>query len=77
MDSWDVELPHVVQDDTSLIRSGLIDSVALFHLVTWIEQQVGHPVDPTQFDLAQEWDTVGDIINFVHKQRGSQSSSGI
>jgi acyl carrier protein len=52
------------------VRSGIIDSLALYQLILWIEEQVGKPVDPTKFDLADELDTVTSIANFVEKNRG-------
>jgi len=58
-----------VDTDTPLIASGLFDSLALFNLVVWIEQQVGAPIDPTAVDLAKEWDTVDDIVRFIERRR--------
>jgi hypothetical protein len=36
-----VKPDSALSDDTSLIRSGLFDSLALVQLVEWIEQQIG------------------------------------
>ncbi len=60
-----------LSDETSLLRSGLFDSTALFHLVDWIERQIGAPVDPTAVDLVREWDTVPGILSFIARQRDS------
>ena len=60
-----------LRDDTSLIISGLIDSLALFELATWIEAQVGSEIDLTAFDLSTEWDTIGNIIDFIEKNTES------
>ena len=67
--SWDLGLSGDLGDDVSLIRSGIFDSVALFNLVLWVEQQIGRPVDPTSFDLAEEWDTVGGVLRFIEQRR--------
>jgi len=67
--SWDLEMDGPVDTDTPLIASGLFDSLALFNLVVWIEQQVGAPIDPTAVDLAKEWDTVDDIVRFIERRR--------
>lgn len=56
-------------DDESIIRSGLLDSSALFELVFWIEKHTGAPVDPAAIDVAGEWDTVGSILAFIDRQR--------
>ena len=41
-DKWD--------RDTSLVRSGILDSLALYQLILWIEKQIGKPVR-TQLNL--------------------------
>lgn len=58
-----------VSEDTSLIRSGLIDSTGLFRLAVWVEDRVGHPLDLTRFDPAADWDTVSGIVEFVRRER--------
>jgi len=63
-------------DETSLLRSGLFDSTALFHLVEWIESRVGAPVDPTSLDLVHEWDTVSRILAFIERRCGAGAGSG-
>jgi acyl carrier protein len=64
-----VELPEPLCDDTSLIRSGLLDSLALFNLVLWIETQIGAPVNPAALDLSREWDTPADILRYIERER--------
>ena len=66
--SWDLELGEAVRDDTSLIKSGVFDSLALWNLLLWVEKQIGRPVDPTSFDLIEEWDTVADVVRFLERQ---------
>jgi acyl carrier protein len=56
---------------SSLVRSGILDSLALYQLILWIEKQIGKPVDPTQFDFASELDSITDILLFVEKNRAS------
>jgi acyl carrier protein len=62
-----------LKEDTSLIRSGLFDSLALLHLVTWIGEECDLEVDQTRFDPSQEWDTIADILRFIEKHKGSQT----
>jgi len=59
--------PDDVQDDASLIRSGLLDSTALFELAVWIEERITPGLDLTTFDLAEEWDTLGKLMRFVDR----------
>jgi acyl carrier protein len=62
-----LDLDESVSDDTSLIRSGLLDSVGLFQLVLWLEQQIGTTVNPAEHDLVGEWDTIDDILRFIER----------
>ncbi len=61
-------IPDDLDDDTSLIRSGLIDSTALFDLALWIEERAVPGLDLTSFDLAQEWDTLRGLLAFIDRQ---------
>jgi acyl carrier protein len=60
-------LPEGVDDDTSLIRSGLLDSTALFELAVWLEERVAPGLDLTSFDVAEEWDTLAKLMRFVER----------
>jgi acyl carrier protein len=66
-----LDLPATVglTDETPLISSGLLDSLALFHLVEWIEREAGAPVDAGSFDFVRKWDTVPGILDFVESRR--------
>jgi acyl carrier protein len=65
----DVPAAAGLTDETPLISSHLLDSLALFHLVEWIEREAGAPVDPASFDFVREWDTVPAILDFIEKHR--------
>ena len=69
-------LPVAVTDDTPLIRSGLLDSLALFNLVLWVEEKTGHPLDPTRVDFRNELNTVTSILEFVARQRRQDAAGG-
>jgi len=58
-----------ITDDTPLIQSGLLDSVALFNLMLWIEEQTGQPLDPTRLDVRTELNTVTSILDLVSRLR--------
>ncbi len=68
-----VNLNGQLREDTSLIKSGLFDSLALFNLATWIEQEIDPEVDLTGFDLSKEWDTIAAILRFIEKHKGGQT----
>lgn len=65
----DPPLAGEVREDTSLLRSGLLDSVALFRLLKWIEEALGQPVDPTAVDIVAEWDTPAAVEAFLLRAR--------
>lgn len=64
---WGVRLPQEGGDDVPLISSGVLDSLGLFRLSVWVEQKVGHPIDPTTVDLRNEWDTLASILHFIDR----------
>jgi acyl carrier protein len=51
--------------DTSLLRSGLLDSLGLLRLAGWIEEEVHTEIDLKALDLPQEWDTIDDVLRFI------------
>jgi hypothetical protein len=63
----EIKFDNAFNERTSLIRSGLLNSLALFNIANWIEEQVPPSVDLTSFDVSKEWDTVEDILKFVQK----------
>jgi acyl carrier protein len=64
-----VELPPGFHDDSSLIRSGLLDSTALLELVLWVEQRIGADLDLATFDLPEEWETVRTLVSFIERHQ--------
>ncbi len=58
-------LEQELTDETSLIQSGLLDSLSLFHLAMWIESKTNVPLNPSSMDPSTEWDTVERILQFV------------
>lgn len=70
-----LDLDVDLRDDTSLIRSGVVDSLGLFNLALWIEAQLGESLDLTSVDPQAEWDTIGDIVTFVERRRAGNGGS--
>ena len=66
--SRNVLLPEGWDDDTSLVRSGILDSLALLELIIWLEERLGRPVDPTAIELAEALDSIRDILAFLARQ---------
>jgi acyl carrier protein len=67
--TWSPALAGGIARDAPLLTSGRLDSVALFHLLLWIEGEVGRAIDVTAVDMASEWNTVDMIIAFVERER--------
>jgi acyl carrier protein len=71
LEASNVDLDGELKDETSLIESGKLDSLGLFNLALFIERETDGKVDITAFDLAKEWNTITDILNFIAKLRSS------
>jgi acyl carrier protein len=57
-------------DRMSLVQSSLLDSQDLLDLALWIEHEIDPQVDLSQVDVAREWDTVANILDFIAAHRG-------
>jgi acyl carrier protein len=73
----DLELNDELKEDTSLIKSGLLDSLSLFKLAAWVEQEIGGQVDLRTFNLIEEWDTIADILNFVERYGNNRKGAEV
>jgi len=54
-----------VTDSTSLIRSGLVDSLGLLNIAAFVERELGREMDAVTLDPSRDWDTVNDILRFI------------
>jgi acyl carrier protein/GNAT superfamily N-acetyltransferase len=68
LEAQETDVVKPLTDRTSLIKSGLLDSLAVFNLTTWVERETGREIDPTTFDLAAEWDTIDQIVSFIARR---------
>ena len=64
-----LELDGELSDGMSLIKSGHFDSMALFNLALWVEENIDSKVDITAIDIAEKWDTISDILDFIEKHK--------
>lgn len=71
-----VTIEQELTDDTSLLRSGLFDSMGLLNLVAWVEGQVGVPMDPMALDPLTQWDTMRDILTYCAEQSRAPLGAG-
>lgn len=63
------ELINNIDDRTSLIKSGILDSRSLYNLTIWMQEKIGEELDFTQFELSEEWDTIENIMVFIKSHR--------
>lgn len=61
--------------DTALVASGLLDSLALFRLMMWVEEQIGQPLDPATLDIPAQWATPAEIARFIAARRNGPALS--
>jgi acyl carrier protein len=47
------------------VFAGLIDSLALVQLVSWVEDELGVPLDHRNFDMRKEWPRVSDVAAYI------------
>lgn len=53
--------------DESLLESGVIDSIGVLTLVTWLEQEFGFIIDDDEV-VPENLESVGNLVRFVsHK----------
>jgi acyl carrier protein len=77
LEELDLELDDKLKEDTPLIKSGILDSLSLFKLAAWVEQNVGIQVDLREFNLIEEWDTIADILNFVERYGNNRKGAEV
>src|SRR5688572_13254668 len=59
-----------IEDDTSFLRAGLIDSTGVLELIMFIEQRFGIEVKDADM-LPENMDSINNVANFVcRKQAG-------
>lgn len=56
--------PAELQEETALFSSGLMDSLTVFDLVTFIESAINHRVPATAVTL-ENFDSIARILEFV------------
>lgn len=66
-----ISLPEDFDDDTPLLSSATLDSLALFNLVLWIEEKTGRSIDPTRMDIVHSWDSVRRILCYMEAEPGT------
>ena len=61
-----------LDNDSELFATGTLDSLALFNLAVWVEEEVHGELDLTAFDLRKEWRTPHAILLFIEARNGKE-----
>jgi acyl carrier protein len=56
-----------VEADTDLLLTGLVDSIGVVRIVTWIEDQLEIEIDPVDIVL-ENFQTVSLMVDFTRRQ---------
>lgn len=60
--------------DDNLLMSGLIDSIGMMRLVSFIEEQFGFAVPPEDFTI-ENFSSVNSIVNYVGRSAPKPANS--
>ncbi len=63
--------------ETPLLSSGLITSLHLLELTTWIGERIDESFDLTDIDPIDAWDTPKDIVNFIERHGAKHAELGV
>jgi len=56
----------VIDNDTDLLLTGLVDSLGVIQVVAWIEDELDVSIDPIDVTL-ENFQTAGRMINFANR----------
>jgi acyl carrier protein len=63
------EDPNALTEDTPLITTGILDSLATLKLITYLEEEFNIRVEAHEAD-AENLNTLADITRFISTKRG-------
>jgi len=61
-------------DDDSFIENGLIDSMGILRLITFVEKKYSIRVQEEEL-VTENWDSVQRVASFVHKKLGATQAA--
>jgi len=64
---------EALEDETELFSSGLIDSLSVIDLVSFVEGEIGEPVPPEQITL-ENFDSIAKIVAFSRQLTGEEGA---
>lgn len=63
------ELSANLSADTSLLGSGILDSLSVVELMTFVSEELGFEISDDDF-TAENFDTVGSLVRLIARKRG-------
>lgn len=63
-----------VEDVTGLFSGGFIDSLNVVELVTFVEEQIGCAIPPTDITL-ENFDSIDRIVRYARKLNGAEGGA--
>jgi len=72
-DDLAVDATNPIAHDTELLMSGIVDSLGVINLVTWIEDQIGAQIDPGDV-VIENFETPDAIMRFAGTLNADASS---
>lgn len=59
--------PHELDDDVSLLQSGILDSTGVLELILHLEQQYGVSIDATEL-MPENLDSINRLLAFLARK---------
>ena len=56
-----------LSDDDSFLEKGIVDSMGILHLITFVEEKYGIPVEDKDL-ITENWDSVRRISDYVRSK---------
>ncbi len=72
-DSVSLDPATIVEPGTDLLLTGLVDSLGVVQIVSWMESELDISVEPNDVVL-EHFQTVDAMADFVDRRRASQAS---
>ena len=63
--------PKALEDSTSLLDQGIIDSTGVLEVIMFIESTFGLTVEDSEM-LPENLDSIGNIVNFITRKSGAK-----
>jgi acyl carrier protein len=68
------EAPETLKDSTLLVTSGILTSLSMLELVTFLEEEFSFTLEPEEIGVGH-MDTIDLLVDLVEKQRRKAAAS--